>query len=184
MAVEQQAVEQRSSGKPGQRVAAVIYDPTRDELFSAEQGKGARLNGETIHVSKAATLKESLLATGFPSHKRHKNPNIYFYHQITLRTHGVRRAGSAALDLCNVACGRFDGFWEFNLNPWDTAAGVLIIEEAGGKVTRFDGSPFEINSRETVASNGLIHDAMLQEFSDIFAGRGLETLPDLREYKR
>ncbi|MGD0571245.1 MAG: inositol monophosphatase family protein [Candidatus Sulfotelmatobacter sp.] len=184
MAVEHQAVEQRSSGKPGQRVAAVIYDPTRDELFSAEQGKGARLNGETIHVSKAATLKESLLATGFPSHKRHKNPNIYFYHQITLRTHGVRRAGSAALDLCNVACGRFDGFWEFNLNPWDTAAGVLIIEEAGGKVTRFDGSPFEINSRETVASNGLIHDAMLQEFSDIFAGRGLETLPDLREYKR
>jgi myo-inositol-1(or 4)-monophosphatase len=184
IAVEHQAVGQRSSGRLGQRVAAVIYDPTRDELFSAEQGKGARLNGKTIHVSKAATLKESLLATGFPSHKRHKNPNIYFYHQITLRTHGVRRAGSAALDLCNVACGRFDGFWEFNLNPWDTAAGVLIIEEAGGKVTRFDGSPFEINSRETVATNGLIHDAVLQEFKDIFAGRGLEPLPDPREYKR
>jgi myo-inositol-1(or 4)-monophosphatase len=183
-AVKHEAVEQRSSGKPGHRIAAVIYDPTRDELFSAEQGKGSRLNGETIRVSKAATLKESLLATGFPSHKRHKNPNIYFYHQITLRTHGVRRAGSAALDLCNVACGRFDGFWEFNLNPWDTAAGVLIIEEAGGKVTRFDGSPFEINSRETVATNGLIHDAVLQEFKDIFAGRGLEPLPDLREYKR
>ena len=80
-------------------------------------------------------MKECLLATGFPSHKRHKNPNIHFYHQITLRTHGVRRAGSAALDLCNVASGRFDGFWEFNLNPWDTAAGVLIVEEAGGKVT-------------------------------------------------
>jgi len=184
MAVEHQAVEHRSSGKSGQRVAAVIYDPTRDELFSAEQGKGAWLDGETIRVSKAATLKESLLATGFPSQKRHKNPNIYFYHQITLKTHGVRRAGSAALDLCNVACGRFDGFWEFNLNPWDTAAGVLIIEEAGGKVTRFDGSPFEINSRETVASNGLIHDAVLQEFRDIFAGRGLEALPDPREYKR
>jgi myo-inositol-1(or 4)-monophosphatase len=183
-ALERQIVEHESSGKEGKRVAAVIYDPTRDELFSAEQGKGAWLNGEAIRVSKAATLKESLLATGFPSHKRHKNPNIYFYHQITLKTHGVRRAGSAALDLCNVACGRFDGFWEFNLNPWDTAAGVLIIEEAGGKVTRFDGSPFEINSRETVASNGLIHDAVLQEFRDIFAGRGLEALPDPREYKR
>jgi len=168
----------------GRRIAAVVYDPTRDELFSAEQGKGAQLNGETIHVSKTATLKESLLATGFPSQKRHKNPNIYFYHQITLHTHGVRRAGSAALDLCNVASARFDGFWEFNLNPWDTAAGVLIVEEAGGKVTRFDGSPFVIDSRETVASNGLIHEALVQEFEEIFAGRGLEPLPDPRAYTR
>jgi myo-inositol-1(or 4)-monophosphatase len=174
----------RGPGVKGERVAAVIYDPTRDELFSAEQGRGARLNGEAIQVSKTATLKESLLATGFPSKKRHKNPNIYFYHQITLHSHGVRRAGSAALDLCNVAAGRFDGFWEFNLNPWDTAAGVLIIEEAGGKVTRFDGSPFEINSRETVASNGLIHQALLGEFEDVFAGRGLEPLPDPRVYER
>ncbi len=168
----------------GRRIAAVVYDPTRDELFSAELGKGAQLNGETIHVSKTATLKESLLATGFPSQKRHKNPNIYFYHQITLHTHGVRRAGSAALDLCNVASGRFDGFWEFNLNPWDTAAGVLIVEEAGGKVTRFDGSPFAIDSRETVASNGLIHAALVKEFEEIFAGRGLEPLPDPRAYTR
>jgi myo-inositol-1(or 4)-monophosphatase len=176
--------ERRLPGRAGERISAVIYDPTRDELFSAEQGRGAQLNGETIHVSKTAALKESLLATGFPSQKRHKNPNIYFYHQITLRTHGVRRAGSAALDLCNVAAGRFDGFWEFNLNPWDTAAGVLIVEEAGGKVTRFDGSRFEINSRETVASNGLIHEAMLREFEDVFAGRGLEPLPDPRVYER
>ena len=179
IALEHQDVEHR-----GQRIAAVIYDPTRDELFSAEQGRGTHLNGEPIRVSETASLKESLLATGFPSHKRHKNPNIYFYHQITLRSHGVRRAGSAALDLCNVAAGRFDGFWEFNLNPWDTAAGVLIVEEAGGRVTRFDGSPFELNSRETVASNGLIHEVLLREFSDIFAGRGLEALPDPREYKR
>jgi myo-inositol-1(or 4)-monophosphatase len=182
--LEHQAAEQRLSGQRASRVAAVVYDPTRDELFTAEQGRGARLNGEPIQVSKTATLKESLLATGFPSHKRHKNPNIFFYHQITLRTHGVRRAGSAALDLCNVASGRYDGFWEFNLNPWDTAAGVLIVEEAGGKVTRFDGSPFELNSRETVASNGLLHEALLAEFKDIFAGRGLEPLPDPREYKR
>ncbi|MGA9257991.1 MAG: inositol monophosphatase family protein [Candidatus Sulfotelmatobacter sp.] len=184
MGLECQAPEHRSSSQRTGRIAAVIYDPTRNELFTAEQGRGARLNGESVHVSKTATLKESLLATGFPSHKRHKNPNIYFYHQITLHTHGVRRAGSAALDLCNVASGRFDGFWEFNLNPWDTAAGVLIVEEAGGKVTRFDGSPFELNSRETVASNGLLHQELLAEFREIFAGRGVELLPDPREYKR
>ena len=184
LALERQAVEARLAGQRGQRIAGVVYDPTRDELFTAEQGKGAHLNGQPIHVSRAAQLKECLVATGFPSHKRHKNPNIHFYHQITLRTHGVRRAGSAALDLCNVASGRFDGFWEFNLNPWDTAAGVLIVEEAGGKVSRFDGSPFEIDSRETLASNGLVHDALVHEFQEIFAGRGLTPLPEPSEYKR
>jgi myo-inositol-1(or 4)-monophosphatase len=177
------ALEHREQ-KPGRRIAGVIFDPTRDELFAAQQGRGAHLNGQPIHVSKASQLKECLLATGFPSHKRHKNPNIHFYHQITLRTHGVRRAGSAALDLCNVASGRFDGFWEFNLNPWDTAAGVLIVEEAGGKVSRFDGSEFAIDSRETLASNGLVHDLLLREFQEIFAGRGLDPLPDPREYKK
>lgn len=175
---------ERRSADAAHRIAAVVYDPTRDELFSAEQGSGARLNGDPIQVSKISQLKECLVATGFPSHKRHKSPNIYFYHQVTLRTHGVRRAGSAALDLCSVACGRFDGFWEFNLNPWDTAAGVLILEEAGGKVTRFDGSPFQIDSRETLGSNGLVHDALLHEFQEIFAGRGLDPLPDPRVYPR
>jgi myo-inositol-1(or 4)-monophosphatase len=168
----------------GRRIAGVIYDPTRDEMFAAEQGSGAYLNQRRIHVSKVARLAEALVATGFPSHKRHKNPNIYFYHQITLRTHGVRRAGSAALDLCCVACGRFDGFWEFNLNPWDTAAGVLIVEEAGGKVTKFAGGPFELNSHETLASNGLLHAVLMDEFEQIFAGRGLEPIADPREYKR
>jgi myo-inositol-1(or 4)-monophosphatase len=177
------ALERRKDGS-GERIAGVVYDPTRDEIFTAEKGRGARLNGESIHVSKTAQLRESLVATGFPSRKRHLNPNIFFYHQITLHSHGVRRAGSAALDLCSVACGRFEGFWEFNLNPWDTAAGVLIIEEAGGRVTRFDGSRFQIDSRETLASNGLIHDALLHEFQEIFAGRGLETLPDPCEYER
>jgi myo-inositol-1(or 4)-monophosphatase len=177
------ALEHRSRDEEA-RIAGVVYDPTRDELFTVEKGKGALRNGKPIHVSKAAQLKECLLATGFPSHKRHKNPNIFFYHQITLKTHGVRRAGAAALDLCNVACGRFDGFWEFNLNPWDTAAGVLLVEEAGGRVTRFDGSAFELNSRETLASNGLVHDALLHEFEEIFAGRGLEALPDPRVYQR
>ena len=167
----------------GKRIAGVIFDPTRDELFSAALGSGAYLNGEAIHVSKIANLAECLVATGFPSHKRHKNPNIFFYHQITLRTHGVRRAGSAALDLCSVASGRFEGFWEFNLNPWDTAAGVLIVEEAGGRVSDFAGGPFEINSRQTLASNGLVHEALVAEFRQIFEGRGLEPLPAVAEYR-
>ncbi len=161
----------------GRSAAGVIYDPTRDEMFSAEAGSGATLNGKTIRVSTTSRLADCLIGTGFPSHKRHKNPNIHFYHQITLRSHGVRRAGSAALDLCNVACGRFDGFWEFNLNPWDTAAGVVIAEEAGARITDFAGGPFQLDSRETLASNGLVHDALVQEFQEIFAGRGLEPLP-------
>jgi len=165
-------------------IAGVCFDPTRDELFAAELGRGAYLNERRIHVSKVERLAESLVATGFPSHKRHKNPNIYFYHQITLHTHGVRRAGSAALDLCSVACGRFEGFWEFNLNPWDTAAGALIVQEAGGRVSDFHGGPFQLNSRETLASNGLVHDALVKEFQEIFDGRGLEPLPDPREYAR
>jgi myo-inositol-1(or 4)-monophosphatase len=168
----------------GRRVAGVIYDPTRDEMFAAELGKGALLNGQPIHVSATSRLAECLVGTGFPSQKRHKSPNIYFYHQLTLRTHGVRRAGSAALDLCNVACGRFDGFWEFNLNPWDTAAGVLIVEEAGGRVTNFSGGPFRIDSRETLASNGLVHDALIAEFQAILAGRGLEELPSPVEFAK
>jgi myo-inositol-1(or 4)-monophosphatase len=164
--------------------AGVLYDPTRDEMFAAERGQGATLNGKPIHVSRTKMLAESLLGTGFPSHKRHKNPNIHFYQQITLRSHGVRRAGSAALDLANVACGRYDGFWEFNLNPWDTAAGVLLVREAGGRVTRFDGSPFRLDSREVLASDGLIHDELMTNFAEIFAGRGLEELPSPVEYAK
>jgi len=166
----------------GQLAVGVLYDPTRDEMFAAERGLGAKLNGQPIHVSQTEALAESILGTGFPSHKRHKNPNIHFYHQITLRSHGVRRAGSAALDLANVASGRYDGFWEFNLNPWDTAAGVLLVQEAGGTVTRFDGSAFRLDSREVLASNGLIHQELVTNFAEIFAGRGLEELPSIAEY--
>src|SRR5208282_1329448 len=151
--------------------------------FSAEVRSGARLNektnGSAMRVSTTANLGECQVATGSPSHKRHKNPNIYFYHQLTLRTHGVRRAGSAALDLCNVASGRLDGFWEFNLNPWDTAAGVLMIQEAGGRVSDFKGGPFQLDSRETLASNGLVHQALLNEIEQVFSGNNLEPLPDL-----
>jgi myo-inositol-1(or 4)-monophosphatase len=168
----------------GKRKAAVVYDPTRDELFAAERGQGAVLNGAKIEVSKTPKLQQSLVATGFPSHKRHKNPNIYFYHQLTLRSHGVRRAGSAALDLAYVAAGRLDGFWEFNLNAWDTAAGISIVEEAGGRVSGFRGEELAITDRDVVASNGLIHPELLREFDEIFGGRGLEPLPDPREYRK
>src|SRR6516225_10746203 len=139
-------------------IAGVVFDPTRNELFAAERGSGATLNGVRIHVSRIATLGESLLGTGFPSKKRHLNPNIHFYHQLTLKSHGLRRPGAAALDLSCVASGRYDGYWEFNLNPWDTSAGVLLVEEAGGKVTYMDGSKFNVaESREVLATNGLIH---------------------------
>ena len=165
----------------GERIVGVIYDPTRDEIFAAEKGSGASLNGRRISVSHGARLAESLVATGFPSHKRHKNPNIHFYHQITLRSHGVRRAGSAALDLCCVACGRYDAFWEFNLNSWDTAAGVLLVTEAGGKVTDFFGNPAAVEDRDLIATNGLLHEEMLAEFQQIIAGR-VEGLPLPAEY--
>ena len=177
-------IERLNAAGNAERVAAVVYDPTRDELFSAELGRGAFLNGVKVNVSSAASLRDCLLATGFPSQKRHKNPNIHFYHQLTLKTHGVRRAGSAALDLCYVACGRYDGFWEFNLNSWDTAAGVLIAQEAGGTVTDFAGGEFDIASRQVLATNTLIHPALLKEFAEIFAGRGLEPLPSPVEYAR
>lgn len=168
----------------GQLLTGVVYDPTRCEMFSAEKGSGAYLNQRRIHVSKTAGLAESLVATGFPSHKRHQNPNIHFYHQITLRTHGVRRAGSAALDLASVASGRFEGFWEFNLNPWDLAAGVLLVEEAGGQVTGFEGQPFRVADRDVVATNGLVHADLLREFKELFEGRRLEPLPDPRQYAK
>jgi myo-inositol-1(or 4)-monophosphatase len=166
-----------------ERIAGVLYDPTRNELFAAEKERGAFLNDRPIHVSKVARLDECLTGTGFPSHKRHKNPNIHFYHEITLRTHGVRRAGSAALDLASVACGRLDAFWEFNLNPWDTAAGVLLVQEAGGHVTNMSGGPWQLNSRETLATNGIVHDAFIGVMTDIFAGRVGE-LPSAIDYAK
>jgi myo-inositol-1(or 4)-monophosphatase len=166
----------------GTLVAAVIYDPLRDDLFTAEQGKGARLNGKALHASRTAELAESLVATGFPSRKRHSSPNIHFYNEFTLRSHGVRRAGSAALDLAYVAAGRLEAFWEFNLNPWDTAAGILLVQEAGGRVTDFAGNPVRLSSHEVLASNGLIHQELVGMFQDMFAGRGLAPIPTPEEW--
>jgi myo-inositol-1(or 4)-monophosphatase len=168
----------------GTLVAAVIYDPMRDELFAAERGRGAVLNDKPMAVSRTGNLAEALLATGFPSRKRHSSPNIHFCQEFTLRSHGVRRAGSAALDLAYVACGRVDAFWEFNLNPWDTAAGVLLVEEAGGRVTDFAGRSFRLASDEILASNGLIHDELIGLFEDMFAGRGLAPIPTAAEFAK
>jgi myo-inositol-1(or 4)-monophosphatase len=179
-------LEQRPAGigpdQDGTLVAGVIYDPLRDELFVAEKGKGAYLNGKPMHSSAIGRLAEALLATGFPSRKRHASPNIHFYQEFTLRSHGVRRAGSAALDLAYVAAGRMEGFWEFNLNPWDTAAGILLVEEAGGQVTDFSGKPYRIDSREILASNSKIHPELLALFSDMFAGRNLSPIPTPAEW--
>ena len=179
-------LEHRPAGTPSDKdgviVAAILYDPMRDELYTAERGRGAWLNGRPIHVSRIPVLAESLISTGFPSRKRHDSPNVHFYQEFTLRSHGVRRAGSAALDLAFVASGRLEAFWEFNLNPWDTAAGILLVEEAGGRVGDFAGGPFQLNSREVLASNGLIHDELVVLFKDMFAGRNLSPIPTPQEF--
>ena len=183
LGLEQRAAGMKA-GEDGTLVAGVIYDPLRDELFTAERGQGTQLNGKPARVSRNAELAEALLGTGFPSRKRHASPNIHFYQEFTLRSHGVRRAGSAALDLAYVACGRMDAFWEFNLNPWDTAAGILLVEEAGGRVTDFAGRPFRLKSDEILASNGLIHEELIGMFEDVFAGRGLSPIPTPEEFAR
>jgi myo-inositol-1(or 4)-monophosphatase len=179
-------LEHRAAGlaadADGELVAAVIYDPMRDELFTAEAGQGAYLNGRRINASKTARLAEALIATGFPSQKRHSSPNIHFYQEFTLRSHGVRRAGSAALDLAYVAAGRIDSYWEFKLNPWDTAAGVLLVREAGGTVTHMDGGVFTLDSREVLATNGLLRDEMIAIFEAMFAGRDLSPIPTPAEF--
>ena len=175
-------LERRAALQDGEIIAGVVYDPLRDELFTAEKGKGAYLNGSPIHVSRLAHLSEALLATGFPSRKRHDNPNIHFYQQFTLRSHGVRRAGSAALDLAYTACGRVDAYWEFNLNPWDTSAGALLVTEAGGTMSTFDGSPFRLDSKEVLATNGLLREELLGFFSEMFAGHMLEPIPTPAEF--
>jgi myo-inositol-1(or 4)-monophosphatase len=138
----------------------VIYDPTREEVFAAERGNGATLNGRRIRVSSINELNDSMLCTGFPYNVRERPGFARHFTNFTMRAQAVRRDGSAALDLASVACGRFDGFWEDGLNPWDIAAGVLLIEEAGGLVTDFDGEPLDIYSPKVLVSNGLIHEAM------------------------
>ena len=146
----------------GQGIIGVVYDPTRDELFAAQIGHGAYLNGRLISVSPTKDLDQALLVTGFAYNIRETpNNNLNHFSRFALRVQGLRRTGTAALDLCYVAAGRFDGFWEVALNPWDMAAGVVILQESGGRVTNFAGHSHSIYGKELVASNGIIHQAML-----------------------
>ena len=139
----------------------MTYDPTRDELFHGRKGTRATLNGKPIRVSRTDELGNALLVTGFPYDIKHREKFARHLTEFLLTSRGVRHDGSAAIDLAYVACGRFDGFWEEGLNPWDVAAGILLIEEAGGTVSYYDGSPFSIYTPPIVASNGTIHAEML-----------------------
>jgi len=163
----------------GELIAGVIVDPTRNEVFSAELGSGAYLNGRRIQVSSAARLEDALSASGFPSRKRHQDVNVHFFYQLSMLTHGVRRPGAAALDLAYVACGRLDLFWEFSLNPWDMAAGALLVREAGGTVTDMHGKPHDLRGPHILADNTLVHAETVELFSEVFAGRYRTPLPEM-----
>ncbi len=148
-------------------ILGVVLDPNRKELFVGIRGGGATLNGRRIRVSKVSRLKQALLVTGFAYDVyEKKNNNLKNFSNFILNAQAVRRDGVAALDLCYVACGRYDGFWEMDLWPWDISAGSLILEEAGGQVTAFDGSTFNLYGKETLSSNGLIHPEMVKLFND------------------
>ena len=156
----------------GERSVAAVYDPSRDELFTAERGHGAFLNGRPLAVSAENRLSEALLVTGFPYDVQEKVRDLVdLFGRFLSQSRAVRRLGSAALDLCYVAAGRFDAFWEQHLKPWDVAAGALIVEEAGGRVTGMDGSPFDPAAAHLVASNGQLHEEILRLIADFRAGR-------------
>lgn len=146
----------------GKSQVGVVYVPLLDEMFYAIRGNGAFLNDKQIHVSKETDLGKSLLATGFPYDRRESEiNNVNHFNKFILRALGIRRMGSAAIDLCYTAAGRFDGFWELKLHPWDTAAASLILEEAGGKITDFSNNPFQTEMKQCLATNNLIHSKML-----------------------
>jgi myo-inositol-1(or 4)-monophosphatase len=151
----------------GDTVLGVVFNPVLKEHYEAVRGKGATLNGNPISVSRVAALQDSLLATGFP-YTIHENPDrvLRNFRNMTTRAQGIRRAGAASLDLCFVAAGIMDGFWEEGLKPWDTAAGAIILEEAGGRLTDYDGLPFSPQSDTVLASNSLIHEEMLATLQD------------------
>ena len=146
----------------GRLELGVVYDPMRDEMFTAERGQGASLNDRRIHVSPTPNLASALLCTGFPYDVRERSEFARHFANFIMNAQAVRRDGSAALDLAYVACGRFDGFWEEGLHPWDVAAGALMIEEAGGRVSHYDGSEFDIYDPPILASNGLVHEQMMR----------------------
>jgi myo-inositol-1(or 4)-monophosphatase len=167
--------------RAGEAVAGVVYDPIRQEMFTAERGSGAYLNNRRIKVSPIKRLADSLASTGFPSRKRHHNVNIHFYYQLAMASHGVRRTGSAAIDLAYVACGRLDFFWEFGLKPWDMAAGTLLVREAGGRTSDMRGAAHSITGSEhLLADNGALHEEVLAMFEKVFDGNFPVDMPSIR----
>jgi len=157
----------------GRLVLGLVYDPMRDEMFRAEAGRGAALNGVPVRVSAVSELGRSLLATGFPYDVRSSVVNnLDHWGRFIVRAQAIRRCGSAALDLCYVACGRFDGFWELKLKPWDMAAGVLMVAEAGGRVSDFEGRPFTLDAPGLVATNGRVHDPIIEVLNMTGPGGG------------
>ena len=152
----------------GTVLVGVVLDPTRNELFVAKKEQGSTLNNTPIHVSTSQKLSNALLVTGFAYDVQTvADNNLKEFCAFSLRTRGMRRTGTAAIDLCYIACGRFDGFWELKLNPWDTAAGKLIVEEAGGKITNYKSEPYSIYGQDIIASNGLIHEEMVGVLKEI-----------------
>ncbi len=147
----------------GKDAIGVVFNPVSRELFTARKGQGAQLNGEPIHVSAVDNLVDSLLVTGFSYDRDEIEHNLRHFNRLMLHARAVRRDGSAAMDLCSVACGRFDGFWELSLHPWDVAAGKLIVEEAGGRVTAFDGSKCGICDEQILATNGKVHSLVSEQ---------------------
>ncbi|MBK5291035.1 MAG: inositol monophosphatase [Acidobacteriia bacterium] len=164
----------------GTMVAGVVFDPLRQEMFTAERGGGAYLNNRRMHVSGAQKLEDCLVASGFPTRRRHLNVNVHFYHQLAMATHGVRRGGSAALDLAYVACGRLEAFWEFGLNSWDMAAGMLLVTEAGGRCSDMHGGEASVRGAHLLADNGAVHGQMLEIFGEVFAGRYRVPIPQIQ----
>lgn len=155
-------------------LVGVVYDPLRDEMFTATQGRGAFLNGKGIRVSRTASIADALVATGFPYDRRAwADYYLGFVERVMRSAQGVRRLGAAALDLCWVACGRLDAFWEWKLQPWDVAAGTVIVREAGGRVTDFTGGPFDLFSDQILASNGRVHEAMVEILQAGLAARAV-----------
>src|ERR1035438_7649567 len=166
--------------KAGEIIAGVIYDRIPQENFTAEGWAGACLTNRRIRVPGAKRPEHTLSSPGSPSRKRHQNVNIHFYHQMAMASHGVRRTGSAAIDLAYVASGRLDAFWEFGLKPWDMAAGTLLVTEAGGTVSDMHGAPHHVASSDTLlADNGALHQQVLALFDEIFRGHFREPIPQI-----
>ena len=163
--------------KAGELIAGVVFNPVRNEMFAAERGSGAFLNSRRIQVSGVNNVADGLFCTGFPNHNRRTNPNIHYFHQLAMSSHGVRRSGSAAVDLADVACGRLDAFWEFGLSPWDMAAGILLVEEAGGLCTDLAGRNHHLRSPHVLADNGRVHAPLLAVFGEIANGKLRHDMP-------